>query len=417
MAGSGHSFTGRLATDLVLPPRRAARGPVGRPKAGIVTVESGCPLHKLNPRLEEAGLALTNMGDIEEQTVAGAISTGTHGTGRHLAGLAAQVPGWSWSWPTAPSRLLADRPPTVPAARLGLGALGVVTAVTFRVVPAFQLRARGADALGRGHRPVRGAGRRERPFRVVLVPPHRRLPDQAQQPHRRQPRPLPRAEPARRRVPVQQRVRGRLPARPPAPAVIPVIDSIAGRALGERATSMPPTRCSPARAGCASPRWSTPSPARPGRGPTEVRALVERHDWRIGFPVEVRVAPADDVWLSTANGREHRLHRHPLFHTSPHKEYFRDVEEVMTAVGGRPHWGKLHTRTPRTCAASTRSSPTSALRDRSTRTAGSATPTWTGSWAPKPRPGRRERGRWPRPQPTRPGVTSEPTGRQASLRP
>ena len=49
-------------------------------------------------------------------------------------------------------------------------------------------------------------------------------------------------------------------------------------------------------------------------------------------------------WLSTAYGRDSAYIAIHVFHASPHREYFRDVEAVMTAAGGRPHWGKMHTR-------------------------------------------------------------------------
>ena len=76
----------------------------------------------------------------------------------------------------------------------------------------------------------------------------------------------------------------------------------------------------------------------------EVRALFARKDWRISFPIEVRVAPADDLWLSTASGRDSAYLAFHVYHASPHEEYFRETEAIMTAVGGRPHWGKMHTR-------------------------------------------------------------------------
>ena len=94
MTGSGHSFTPVAATDGVLlrpDGLRAVRSV--DPAAGLVTVEAGCQLRVLNEYLRGQGLALQNMGDIQEQTAAGAIQTGTHGTGRDLGGIAAQVTG------------------------------------------------------------------------------------------------------------------------------------------------------------------------------------------------------------------------------------------------------------------------------------------------------------------------------------
>ena len=77
---------------------------------------------------------------------------------------------------------------------------------------------------------------------------------------------------------------------------------------------------------------------------SEIRRLFARHDWRVSFPIEVRVAPADDIWLSTAYGRQTGYIAIHVFHAAPHEEYFGAVESVVTALGGRPHWGKLHTR-------------------------------------------------------------------------
>jgi FAD/FMN-containing dehydrogenase len=77
----------------------------------------------------------------------------------------------------------------------------------------------------------------------------------------------------------------------------------------------------------------------------EARAVLDRADLRITFPVEIRVAPADDVPLSTASGRDSF---YLAFHTHrdvDHREYFELLEPVLRAADGRPHWGKLHSRT------------------------------------------------------------------------
>jgi FAD/FMN-containing dehydrogenase len=76
----------------------------------------------------------------------------------------------------------------------------------------------------------------------------------------------------------------------------------------------------------------------------EVRALVERSPRPIGFPIEVRLLPPEDAWLSMAYGRDTAFIAVHVFHPEPHEEYFGAVEEVLASVGGRPHWGKLHTR-------------------------------------------------------------------------
>lgn len=146
--GSGHSFTPLAVTDgiqLRLDRLVGIEALTPDPSTGRaqVTVGAGTPLHVLNAALLARGYAMTNLGDIAEQTVAGAISTGTHGSGRDSAGLAAQVTGVRLA--CADGSIVAasaDREPeTFAAARLGLGALGVLTAVTFEVEPAFTLHA------------------------------------------------------------------------------------------------------------------------------------------------------------------------------------------------------------------------------------------------------------------------------------
>ena len=185
--GSGHCFTDVAVTDGVQVRLDRLTGVLrSDPATGLVTVAAGTPLHQLNPALERRGLSMSNLGDIDVQTISGAISTGTHGTGARLGRARDAGPR-----PAAGAgrrrgrRLLGDAtsPDLFAAARVGLGALGVVTAVTLQCEPAFALTAVEApmplDGRARG---LRRARRRQRPLRVLLVPAHRRRAHQAQQP-------------------------------------------------------------------------------------------------------------------------------------------------------------------------------------------------------------------------------------------
>ena len=129
------------------------------------------------------------------------------------------------------------------------------------------------------------------------------------------------------------------------PAVIPAVNSAAARALGTRSYTDAAYRVftSPRRVRFKEQEYAIPRAAL-SDVLAEVRSLFRRRDWRISFPIEVRVTPADDVWLSTACGRDSAYIAIHVFHSSPHEAYFTDVEAIMTAVGGRPHWGKMHTR-------------------------------------------------------------------------
>jgi FAD-linked oxidoreductase len=351
MTGSGHSFTPVAATDGVLlgPARLTAIRSVDA-AAGLVTAEAGCPLHMLNAELLARGLSLANMGDIQVQTVAGAVQTGTHGTGRDVGGMAAQVAGLEL--------VLADGsivtcaaddadPRLFEAARVGLGALGVLTAVTFRVVPAFLLRAQEepmswSEVLSRLDELTTANEHFEFYWfphsEGCLTKRNNRSPGPA--------RPLP----GWRYLLDDQFLSntvfgatcqvGRF-----APAAIPAINAAAARALGARTYTDAAHRVftSPRRVRFKEQEYAVPRAAL-AEVLGEVRDLFRRRDWRISFPIEVRVTPADDVWLSTAHGRDSGYIAIHVLRSAPHEEYFADVEALMTAAGGRPHWGKMHTQ-------------------------------------------------------------------------
>src|SRR4051794_20417955 len=109
---------------------------------GLATVGAGISLHELGPALAERGLAMENLGDVDKQSLAGALATGTHGTGARFGNLSSQVA--RMRLVTATGEVVecsADEEPDLfRAARVGLGAVGVVTSVTLRCVPAHTLR-------------------------------------------------------------------------------------------------------------------------------------------------------------------------------------------------------------------------------------------------------------------------------------
>jgi len=374
MAGTGHSFTPAAATDGVLlyPDALAGIRSVDA-AAGLVTAEAGCPLRVLNAELLARGLSLANMGDIQVQTVAGAIQTGTHGTGRDVGGMAAQVAGLelvladgtivtcSADSPAAPAPS-APAPAPAPAgsaparalppglfdaARVGLGALGILTAVTFRVVPTFLLEAR--------EEPMRWSEVTARldeltaqneHFEFYWFPHTEGCLTKRNNRSPGPPRPLSRMRYLLDDEFLSNTVFGatcRLGSL--VPAMIKPVNAMAGRALGSRTYVDAAYRVftSPRRVRFKEQEYAVPRQSL-ADVLAEVRALFARRDWRISFPIEVRVTPGDDPWLSTAYRRDSAYIAIHVFHASPHQEYFRDMEAVMTAVGGRPHWGKMHTR-------------------------------------------------------------------------
>ncbi|WP_434597613.1 D-arabinono-1,4-lactone oxidase [Streptomyces sp. A5-4] len=348
--GTGHSFTAVAATDgvLIRPDLLTGIRDIDR-AGGTVTVEAGTPLKRLNVALAREGMSLTNMGDIMEQTVAGATSTGTHGTGRDSASTAAQIR--ALELVTADGSLLVcsekENPEVFAAARLGLGALGVVTAITFAVEPVFLLTAREEPmAFDRVTAEFDEHVAENEHFEFYWFPHTGNCNTK-----RNNRSAGPAAPPGRVSGWVEDELLsnglfqvacslGRA-----VPPVVPAVARLSSRALSARTYTDIPYKVftSPRRVRFMEMEYALPREAAV-TALREVKAMIERSPLRVGFPVEVRTAPADDVTLSTAVGRETAYIAVHLYKGTPHRVYFTAVERIMIAHGGRPHWGKVHTR-------------------------------------------------------------------------
>jgi len=353
--GAGHSFTGIAVAEGVQLLLDRLSGVIAVDEASArVTLAAGTRLRQLPRLLAPYGLALENMGDIDRQSIAGATSTGTHGTGGAFRGLAAQLVGLTLV--TGEGELLrvseTENAELLPAARLGLGALGIIVDVTVQCVPAFTLHAlERPEPLGEvldGYL-ERSASADHFEFywfphtELALTKTNTRLPGDAPK------RPL---NPIGRwfddEVTANGLYRVLCALAALAPGMIPTVNRQAVRLTGHRefTDAAPKVFVTNRSVRFRELEYALPRPAVPD-ALRELRRLIERRDWRISFPVEVRSAAADDNWLSTAYGREtgyiavHRYYRE----TRPDQlEYFTEVEKIMVAAGGRPHWGKLHTR-------------------------------------------------------------------------
>jgi FAD-linked oxidoreductase len=352
--GSGHSFTPAAATrGLALDLSLWTGMTAADTQTGLVTVRSGTTLRALDAVLDEIGLALANLGDIDAQTIAGALATGTHGTGARLGGLATQV--------EALDLVLADgslvtcsastRPELFAAARVGLGALGVVTAVTLRCVPSFTLVA--------DERPVPVEQVIEQfdalaaandhfefywfPYgRQALVKRNNRLAPSAEV------RDAPGRMPGWRRFwefEVMENAAFGTVCRlgRAAPRFIPALNRLSSAALSARSYTDASYRVfvTPRRVRFVESEYAVPRESLAGVL-AELRREVPRLADPVMFPVEVRVTAADDIWLSTAYGRDTAYIAVHQYTGLPFRAYFDLFESVVAGVGGRPHWGKLH---------------------------------------------------------------------------
>jgi len=309
VAGTGHSFTPLCASDGLLLSLDGLTGLVSvGADAREATVWAGTTIRHLGPLLHGHGLGMENMGDIDRQSLAGALSTGTHGTGRELGNISTQVLGLRLI--TARGEVVdcsADQEPGLwPSTRVSLGALGVITRVRLRLRPAFRLHEMRWDwpfdrcmtalprAVGDNHH-----------FEFFWNPQSDLCAMKSLNPTWREP-----AQPAHgQRIDWSHRV----------------FPSERTFRFNEMEFALPAER-----------------------GPECVRAvralMRERHPG-VAWPIEYRTVAADDIPLSPASGRPTVTISVHQAAQLDHRPFFADVEAIFRAHGGRPHWGKIHSHT------------------------------------------------------------------------
>jgi L-gulono-1,4-lactone dehydrogenase len=343
VAGSGHSFTDIACTDgTMIDLSRMDR--VLSVEGTEVTVEAGITLRDLGPALSERGLALENQGDVDAQTVAGAMSTATHGTGGGFANISSQVVRVRLVTAGGDVVELSEGDDLL-AGRVSLGALGAISAVTLRCVPAFTIHRIDEplpldDVLGRLDEHVDGNDH----FELFVFPYTRTALTLTSSRTDREPRPAGRAQVLFRDVLLENaalEVASRAGRR--LPALIPRLNRTLVRAMS-RAERL--DRSHRVYANRRSVRFTEMEYAIPREhtadGLERVLELVERRRIRVGFPIEVRVIAPDDALLSTAEGRPTGYIAVHQYRGMEFESYFRGVEAIMDEYGGRPHWGKRH---------------------------------------------------------------------------
>lgn len=351
--GAGHSFTGIGVAPGVLLELDDLQGMVSADAAtGRVTLLAGTRLHRIPALLQPYGLAMENLGDIDRQSISGAISTGTHGTGVRFGGIATQVRGLTLV--TAEGDFLrideTHNSELLPGAVVGLGALGIVVEVTLQCVQAFVLHAVDApvaldDVLPGIHERADAADHLEFYWHphtdVALTKTQTRLPESARR------HPIPPVQAWVDETVLSNGVFGAFCAVSRViPAIIPPFNRLAVRITGDGEYTDQSHRVLIHN---RSVRFREMEYALPTENLVpafeELQRLISDRGWRIEFPVEVRFAAADDLWLSTASGRDSAyIAVHRYWRVDP-REYFDAVEQIMLRHGGRPHWGKLHSLT------------------------------------------------------------------------
>ncbi|MEU5527738.1 D-arabinono-1,4-lactone oxidase [Micromonospora chersina] len=349
--GSGHSFTATAVADgHRLDLADLDTGVTVDPARRLVTVPAGMTLHTLNDLLARHGLALPNLGDIDAQTIAGALSTGTHGTGAKLGCLSTFVTALTLVTGTGEVlRCSADEHRDVfAAARVGLGAVGVLVEVTLRCVDAFVLRAHERPAaLAAVLDDLPGLVEQHDHAEFYWFPYTDRVQVKTNDRVPADDRPLPRWRGWLDDEFLSNIVfAGACRLGRAVPALAPGISAVSARALTERTYTGRSDQvfCTPRRVRFVEMEYALPRAALP-TALAELRRIVDRLPFKVLFPVEVRFTAADDIWLSHGYGRDSAYIAIHQYVGMPYEPYFRAFEEVATGLDGRPHWGKLHWRT------------------------------------------------------------------------
>ncbi|MCW2998574.1 MAG: FAD-linked oxidoreductase [Solirubrobacterales bacterium] len=353
VAGAGHSFTPAVLTDgTLLSLERMDRVLDVDTATGLVRTQAGISLNALSRALWGHGRALENLGDVDVQSIAGATATGTHGTGARLPNLSAALESIELVAGDGTVHELgacdADGGTAWRAARVSVGALGVITAVTLRTVPAFVLR--GLDAV-EGREQVldeldaRAAAHDH--FELFAFPYCPRVITRTNDRTQADPRPRGRVGTyVRDELLTNKGFEAICRLGRARPSLIPRLNR-AATALG--GASAHTDRSYRVFATPRSVRFNELEYAIPREhAATAVRAvlsMIEERRVPISFPLEVRTVAPDDALLSPAGGRDTAYVAAHVFQGMEWQPFLREVEAIMRAFDGRPHWGKRHFRT------------------------------------------------------------------------
>lgn len=360
VAGRGHSFTPLVESDGTIVTLWGLTGVIDHDEAAqTARIKAGTTIRDLGPELFERGLALINQGDIDRQALAGAVGTGTHGTGGTLGSVSSAVKGFRLA--TASGDILTcnatENADVFDAGRVSFGSLGIMTEITMQCRPIYALEETGgrmpiAEALSRAGE-LRDA---ERHFEFFWFPFADHALIKVLKETDKEPRPR-RRRPDGEMAPDDKTMMWACEISRLLPFMRGPIQKFMTSQSGSRYSGGGSSGDGQQK---AKVRWSHdafPSdrnvrfnemeyavPAE--KGPDCIREVGE-HMRKCGvnflFPLEFRYVAADDAWLSPFYKRDSVTISVHQYHRQPYKELFAGVEDIFRRYEGRPHWGKLHT--------------------------------------------------------------------------
>ena len=347
VVGSGHSFTNLVETNDTLVSLDNLQGVLEADRnTGIATVWAGTKLKRLNEMLDEHGLAMENLGDINVQSIAGAIGTGTHGTGMKFGNISTQAIGMTIV--TASGDVVevseTQNRELFKAAQVSLGLLGVVARITLRLVPSYRLdywRKKSTFEETLAHAEEWRDTHRQFEFYCFPHAPEVQLKflDQTDAPINVNARKKWFAD-----VFMENLLFGAMSmvCRVKPSTCVPIARFCAGTVgysheinAGHRALST-----------VRMVKFNEMEFALPAdRGLDAVKELkewIDRERVEVHFPIEFRYVKADDIYISPHTGRDSAAISVHQFKGMDYKRYFDGCEAIFRNHHGRPHWGKLH---------------------------------------------------------------------------
>ena len=309
VAASGHSFVPVCESDGTLLTLDGLKGMVSSDRTTkTATFWSGTKIHEMGDPLHQIGLAMENLGDIDRQAIAGAVSTGTHGTGKGIGSISTQVVGMRLV--TGSGETLdcsaKENPEILRAAQVSLGSLGVITQITLQCLPAYNLHEKQWEA------PFEDCMKNldqhiadNRHFEFFWRPQRDICSMKSLNPTKEAPSDLPDRE--GERINMSHRI----------------FPSVRDNKFNEIEFAVPEEN------GVACLR--------------EIRELMLNKHKDITWPLEYRTLAADNTLIGPPSGRETIAISAHQANTKPQEAFFADVEAIFRNHKGRPHWGKMHT--------------------------------------------------------------------------
>lgn len=349
VVGSGHSFSQLIATNDFIVSLTYLSGIINIDKEKQqATIWAGTSIKEANEKLFEAGLAIINLGDIDVQSVGGATATGTHGTGTTFGNVSTEIVNFTIL--TADGQIL-DCSPTqnqalFEAGRVSLGALGIITKITLQLATAYKLEYTcQAGSFEETLDKLEDYNKENRNFEYYYFPYSEtlqlKLSNESDRPVKHN-----KALAYFNDVIMENTV---LSIACKIGLTFPSIHKKLSRAMSKSFPKGTKVNYShQIYATVRNVKFKEMEYNIPIEHFKEVmlkmKALIEKNNYWVFFPAECRFVKGDDIWLSPAYGRDSAYIAVHVFKDQPHDPYFSDLEELFTQYGGRPHWGKMHTR-------------------------------------------------------------------------